>query len=277
MMQKRISLSDQLAGIRKAAIVCCSNGIAREASASLSDLAEQLQQAGIQPVWSPCLYAADGVRSGSAQQRADDLMRFYADRTIDAIFDVSGGDIANELLPYLDFSVIADHAKPFFGYSDLTVLLNAIYTMTGNTGVLYQMRFFQRETQAELFDFSYRFVQGTALSGVVVGGNIRCLLKLAGTRYFPDLRGKILLLEARSGLQPQLIAYLSQLQQLGAWERVNGILLGTFTQMAHSGQADAVLPLVRQFAGSDIPIAMTDDIGHAANAKAIAIGRELRL
>lgn len=34
------------------------------------------------------------------------------------------------------------------------------------------------------------------MQGIVVGGNIRCLLKLAGTEYWPDMNGKILLLES---------------------------------------------------------------------------------
>ncbi|MDO5785102.1 MAG: LD-carboxypeptidase [Eubacteriales bacterium] len=277
MMQKRISLSNWIDGIHKAGIVCCSNGIARQAAGEIQQLSEALVQADIQPVFSPCLYAVDGVRSGSAQQRADCLMRFYTDPEIDAVFDISGGDIANELLPYLDYAAIAQNPKPFWGYSDLTVLLNAIYAMTGNWGVLYQMRFFEQEKRADLFDFSYRLVQGTGMSGTVVGGNIRCFLKLAGTRYFPDLHGKVLLLEARSGLQPQIITYLSQLQQLGALEQVNGILLGTFTQLETAGQGDDVIRLVQQFTGTKIPIAKTDDIGHAVNARAIAIGSELQI
>lgn len=240
-------------------------------------MSQALAQAGIELVYSPCFYAVDGVRSGSAPQRADCLMQFYADPHIDAIFDVSGGDIANEVLPYLDYQVIAQNPKPFWGYSDLTVLLNAIYAMTGNAGVLYQMRFFRPQKRAALFALSYRLVQGTGMSGVVIGGNIRCFLKLAGTKYMPCMQDKLLLLEARSGLQPQLITYLSQLQQLGAFEQVSGILLGTFTQMDETGQTDAVVPLVQQFAGTKIPIAKTEDIGHAANAKAIAIGSRLEL
>ena len=37
------------------------------------------------------------------------------------------------------------------------------------------------------------------MEGIVVGGNIRCLLKLAGTPYWPDMREKILLLESFGG------------------------------------------------------------------------------
>ena len=41
-----------------------------------------------------------------------------------------------------------------------------------------------------------KFLQGSKMQGIVVGGNIRCLLKLAGTEYWPDMNGKILLLES---------------------------------------------------------------------------------
>ena len=47
------------------------------------------------------------------------------------IYDISGGDIANEILPYLDFEVIKNSGKRFWGYSDLTTVINAIYEKTG--------------------------------------------------------------------------------------------------------------------------------------------------
>lgn len=267
--------------IRKAGIISCSNGLQSESRHALQQMAASLSARGITPVMSDCLYAVSGVGSGSAQQRAACLMSLYRDPEIDAIFDVSGGDIANEILPYLDYDEIArartrtGEPKQFWGYSDLTTVLNAIYSMSGCSGVLYQMRFFSSSRADSLFDFDYTFLQGDRMSGTVAGGNIRCLLKLAGTPYFPDLSGKILFLEARSGLQPQLIAYLSQLQQMRAFEKVGGILLGTFTQLDQAETPRAAGQLVRQFAS--VPIAKTHQIGHAPDSKAICIGKPLTL
>ena len=45
-----------------------------------------------------------------------------------------------EVLPYLDFDIIADTDKEFWGYSDLTTIINAIYTKTQKSSVLYQIR-----------------------------------------------------------------------------------------------------------------------------------------
>ena len=52
-----------------------------------------------------------------------------------------------------------------------------------------------RGTGNDLFDIKYEFLQGKYMEGVVAGGNIRCLLKLAGTEYMPDMTDKILVLE----------------------------------------------------------------------------------
>ena len=67
-------------------------------------------------------------------------MSFYKDDKIKAIFDISGGDVANGILPYLDYEQIANSEKMFWGYSDLTTVLNAIYKKTGKASVLYQIR-----------------------------------------------------------------------------------------------------------------------------------------
>lgn len=115
------------------------------------------------------------------------------------------------------------------------------------------------------------------MKGVLVGGNIRCFLKLAGTRYFPDLTGKILLLEALGGQVPQMVTYLSQLRSCGAFERVKGVLLGTFSEMEAKDCKPDMLSLVRLFAGTKIPIAQTREIGHGNDAKAIWIGREIEI
>ncbi len=273
----------------KVAIVCCSNGEPRSYQEKLERLHDILMQIGLVPIWSDYIYERDSVFSGTASQRAERLMNFYQNDEIKAVFDISGGDIANEILPYLDFDVIAKSGKQFWGYSDLTTIINAIYAKTGKTSVLYQIRNMlydcadrQKEDfakaimhqQKDLCDFEYQFLQGQKMSGIVIGGNIRCLLKLAGTPYMPDFADKILLLEARSGGVAQMVTYLSQLKQMGAFNKVSGILLGTFTQMMKEDFNPTIYDLIRQYVGEEIPIAYTMQIGHGTDAKAIVIGEK---
>ena len=64
-----------------------------------------------------------------------------------------------------------------------------------------------------------------------MGGNIRCFLKLAGTPYMPDTRGKILFLESNGGDRHRTAAAFSQLRQMGVFDEIAGLLLGTFTAL----------------------------------------------
>ncbi len=306
----------------KVAIVCCSNGLAPEEREKIEQLRQKLAGFGLCPVLSGHLYTGTGVLtaagmpsgasifSGTAMERAGSLMDFFRDKEIKAIFDVSGGDIANEILPFLDFGEIAASEAVFCGYSDLTTVMNAIYAKTGKASVWYQAKnlvgkeevcqcagfetAFLSEEKPEvvkggLFDISHVFLQGSFMRGVVVGGNVRCLLKLAGTPYWPDMKDKILFMEARSGSPAQMVAYLNQLKQMGVFAQVKGILLGTFLQLEKEerlwqekmvrqknpkGKYLSMADLVRRYAGTEIPIAQTADVGHRSNSRALWIGRE---
>lgn len=267
-------------------IVGCSNGRPPESREAISRLKNVLENMGLCPVFSKYLYADKSGFSGTGKERAEALMSFYRDPEIKAVFDISGGDIANGILPYLDFNVIRESGRQFWGYSDLTVILNAIYAKTGQTSVLYQIQNLVRsqgEAQREIFadtvleqgtrlyDFPCTFLRGQRMEGIVVGGNIRCFLKLAGTEYFPKLEGKILLLEARSGGPAQILSYLCHLKMLGAFDQSAGILLGTFTEMEESGYLAQLLEMVKACAGK-LPVARTEWIGHGAGSRGVVIG-----
>lgn len=289
----------------KIGLACCSNAQMPEDKIQLDMLGDKLAGMGIDVVYSPYIYGGGLGVPGERGMRARALMDFYRNREIRAVFDISGGDIANGILPFLDYDLIGESKKSFWGYSDLTTIINAVYAITGNVNVLYQIRNIvskdgteedsaagnaartaemqaedfagswtgfceEHSTDGPLFRFSYDFLQGSAMSGIVVGGNIRCLLKLAGTPYFPDMREKILFLEARSGFVPQLSAYFSQLGQMGVLDKISGILLGTFSEAEQRGID--VGALVRGYVRDGLPVAKTGQLGHHADSKALAIG-----
>ena len=270
----------------KVGLISCSNGQQNEWEDDINKLEKYLSEIGIESVKAKHLYAKDGVFSGTAKERVDDLMAFYLDDSIDAIYDISGGDIANEILKFLDYDLIKRAGKTFWGYSDLTTVINAIYTMTGRPSVLYQVKnlVWNADLQQirfmntliagcnDLYDIRYKFLQGQCMEGVIVGGNIRCLLKLAGTRYWPDMKGKILLLEALSGDMPRIATYLAQLDQIGVFAEVSGILLGTFTQYEKSHASKSVYELLLPYINEKLPVAKTPDVGRGKDARAVRIG-----
>ena len=272
-----------------AGITACSDPLRAERMPQINELCNLLESMGVRTVRSPYIFSDDGALPFSAEQRACALMNFYADPSVDMICDVSGGDLANEIIDRLDYDLIAENPKKFWGYSDLTCILNAIYAKCGLPGILYRVRNLtgpDRMEQQKRFaasvlngdlaggisDFDYTFLQGDRAEGIVIGGNIRCFLKLSGTEYMPDLSGKILVLEGYSGGVHQMVNYVSHLRQLGAFEKVSGILLGTYTQMEKEGQEPQMAEIILRNVPSALPVLCTRRIGHGADSLAIQIG-----
>ena len=274
----------------KVALVVCSNGKAREDKIKLDKLEEALKSLGLVPIYSNYLYKDEFGRSASAKVRAQEVMKFFSDESIKAIFDISGGDLSNEILDYLDYDIIKKNIKPFFGYSDLSVVLNAITAKTGEPTYLYQVlniisnkdirNRFEKTVlynEPDLVNISWEFFQGEEISGIVAGGNIRCFLKLAGTQYFPDLENRVLFLEGLGTTVESLITHLTQLKQMGAFNKIAGLLLGTFTNLEKTYDKYYIYRIVQDFIAKDLPVAKTSEVGHDITSKILTIGGKINI
>ena len=168
------------------------------------------------------------------------------------------------------------------GYSDLTCVLNAIVARTGRTAVLWNaMAGLHRGfgvLDAALAGETIR----PALAGADgdadafealpwLGGNLRCFLKLAGTRYWPDLAGGVLLVESLGASLKALAAGLAHHAHLGTFGKVAGIAVGQLTAVDEAGQREAALALVGEYAGR-IPVIEAPGLGHSADSQAATLG-----
>ena len=93
---------------------------------------ETLENLGFRVSFSEHYLESDMLSSSSIKSRVADLHAAFADDSVDAILATIGGFNSNELLPYLDYDLIAKHPKIICGYSDSTAFLNAIFAKTGN-------------------------------------------------------------------------------------------------------------------------------------------------
>lgn len=277
----------------KVGIVACSNGLSEKSREKIDLLINVLESLGLKCVMSTKIYKDKSPLNSTGKERAAILMDFFCDDEIKAIFDISGGDLCNEILEYLDYNVIKDNIKPFFGYSDLSVVLNALYSKTNMKTYLYQIRNIideHKEEQIKNFKdtimddgnllkyFSYRWIQGNTMEGIVVGGNIRCLLKLAGTEYIPDFNDKILFLESFSGDVYKMTTYLTQYKHMGVFKKVKGIILGSYTEMERENYSPDIIEIVKTIVDDEsMPIIKTDEIGHGKDSKCIVIGEKINI
>ncbi|MBN1052758.1 LD-carboxypeptidase [Clostridium botulinum] len=277
----------------KVGIIACSNGVDKSMELKMNELKRTLNFIGLNVIFSNTIYKKYSVFNGSGKERANELMNLFEDRSIKAIFDISGGDLANGILEYLDFDTIKKNSKLFFGYSDLSVVINALYAKSNIKMYLYQIRnligdnseiqiknFIETfmEDKKSLFDFKYEWIQGKSIEGVVVGGNIRCFLKLAGTEYMPKFKDKILLLESLSGNVAKMTTYLTHYKQLRVFKEIKGIILGNFTEMENNQYSPSIIELVKDIVSDEnMPIVKTSEIGHGSDSKCIVIGKNIEL
>ncbi|WP_338854529.1 S66 peptidase family protein [Clostridium perfringens] len=276
----------------KIGIISCSNGLSIKNKNIIEELKLNFKSLDIEMIEGDTLYAKEyNLFSGTGEEKARALEKLFLDKDIKMIFDISGGDLANEVLDFLDFNLIKENPKPFFGYSDLTVLLNAIYSKCDITTYNYQLRnligkFKDEQMQnfkasfiegkENIFNLDYKWINGSHLEGIVVGGNIRCLLKLAGTKYMPDFKDKILFLESFSGNSAKMVTYITQYKNLGVFNEIKGIILGEFTEMERENLKPDIVEILKRVIGEiNIPILKTRDLGHGADAKCIPIGKYL--
>ncbi|MDP9583676.1 UNVERIFIED_ORG: muramoyltetrapeptide carboxypeptidase [Burkholderia contaminans] len=72
-----------------------------------------------------------GFCAGSARERAEELNRLIADRSVRSIICTIGGFNSAEMLPFVDYASARANPKILVGYSDCTALLLGLQAMAG--------------------------------------------------------------------------------------------------------------------------------------------------
>lgn len=242
----------------------------------IENLLAKLENMGLSVSLSSYLYQ-ENTSEEIIIKKAEEFNSFFTN-DIKAIFDISGGDSANAVLEYLDYDLIKQSDTIFFGYSDLTVIINALYTKSNKYSYLYQIMNILDQEQEELFTNTFfknetSLLSHTYTSKTILGGNIRCFLKLASTEFLPSLNDKVLLLEAMSGNLYRIESYFRQLKQMGIFKKVDSIILGQFTELDKNIPDLDLINILRKYTPTNLTIVRNKDIGHSSNSKAIIIGK----
>lgn len=238
--------------------------------------------------------------AGTPEQRAEDINAMFMDDEVSAIICSLGGGTANTCLPLLDFNAIRKNPKIFLGISDITVLLNAFHAKTGLVtfhGNDVAFGFGRKPTRYDITEFEERLIRGKigkvnknskwrairsgSGEGKLLGGNIHSLLKLAGTPYLPNFKDSILFLEAFQVDPDECKCQLGQLEQIGAFDKLGGILIGYIWGLQSSAKRrrqTQMEDIVRKTTdGYDFPIVKCDDFGHNCPNTTLPVGATVRL
>ena len=82
-----------------------------------------LEALGFRVMHAAHLRASRGNTAGTIGQRLTDLHTLFANREVRALWAARGGSGTAQILPYIDYALVARNPKVVIGYSDLTCLL----------------------------------------------------------------------------------------------------------------------------------------------------------
>lgn len=215
-------------------VISPSRSLALLSDETINNAVDKFNDLGLEVSFSKHAAEKDSFISSSITSRVRDLHDAFRDKKVKAIFTTIGGFNANQLLNYIDFDVIKENPKIFCGYSDITVLSNAIFSKTGlvtysgphfstlgmQKGLEYTLEYLKKclfdNSAYELNDSKNwsddawyldqkkrKFIKNMGrlviskgrAKGRIVGGNLCTLNLLQGTEFMPSLKNSILFLE----------------------------------------------------------------------------------
>lgn len=225
-----------------------------------------------------------GYMAGEESLRGETLNSMFADKDVDAIFCIRGGDGANRIIDYLDLDVIRDNRKPFVGYSDVSslhLLFNQKCDMVTFHGPMVSSNIvdnFTPEVKEAFFaainadaEYIYKAPAGHELKiaregkaeGVMTGGNLTVICASLGTPYDMDTDGKILFIEEVGEHVGNLDRHVYQLRNAGKFDNIKGIVLGQFTDCREDVPGYDMTRIILDAIGDkDIPVIYNIQSGH---------------
>lgn len=247
----------------------------------------------------------------SIQKRVSDIHQAFTDKEVQGVFSLIGGLNSNQLLNHIDYSIIRQNPKPFCGYSDITVLQNTIYAMTGvvtfsgphlqtlgiKKGNDYTIAMMQkalfgrvdynlspspawsddkwyRDQQNRTFHHNEGYTvinQGNA-EGTLIGGNLSTLQLLCGTQYMPKDDAVILFVEEDAAVDMQMFDRMLQCVCENLGFRLKGLLVGRFQLQSGITSVDVAKLVAVNKHLQNIPVIAGLDFGHTSPMATLPIG-----
>ena len=254
-----------------------------------------LQQQGYNVTIGNNIGLADNQFAGTDAQRLTDLQTMLNNPTLDAIWIAKGGYGTARFIDSLDYTQFVKHPKWIIGFSDITVLLNDIYSKT-NIATIHAIMTTQIATNtpnslqslANLlagnlpnYTAPYHPLNKTGnAKGVLIGGNLSVLCNSIGTKTDIDTTNKLLLLEDLDEYLYHIDRLMLHLDRAGKLANLAGLIVGSLTDMKDNEIpfGKAAEEIVHHYAAKyNYPIAFGIPIGHITDNRAIIIGAETQL
>lgn len=196
-----------------------------------------------------------GGFAGTDEERLSDLHSMFADKEVQGILCIRGGNGASRLLPRIDYDLIRKNPKVLLGYSDITALILAFYAKAGLVSFhgavgssvwsnyvarLFREQFIENKlasyenptkSEGQIIQYKDRIqtIHPGVVEGVILGGNLTLLTGLCGTPYLPDFKDAILFVEEIGEKSDRMDRMFCQLMNAGILSQIKGFIFGKCT------------------------------------------------
>jgi muramoyltetrapeptide carboxypeptidase len=245
----------------------------------------------------------DFTFGGTDEERANDFQQMLDDPSIKAIMCARGGYGAIRIIDRLDFTKFAQHRKWIIGFSDITIVhchLNRNYGIASihskmcnsfpddwNTAEPIQIETILSIKQALTGDkMKYSAIVNVqnkpgSAEGTLIGGNLKTIETLAGTKSDLRTTDKILFVEDTGEYLYSIDRMFWNLRRTGKLEKLAGLVVGGFKlKPDDTGEEfgrtvqDIVLEQVKNY---NYPVCFDFPVGHQRNNFALKCGVKHRL
>lgn len=227
--------------------------------------------------------------AATPEERAEDFNAMVEDNEVKMLL-FGGGEVCNEILPFVNFEQITKKPKIICSYSDSTTILNAITALSGVVTYYgqslrtfldltdynekcFQSAFCSNDQQVFIPNSKWEIIHDGKCEGMLVGGYLPNFALMMNSNYFKyDDRCKYILFmedHIRFSSSAVISKYLSHIEQSGFMNQVVGFMIGHYSEEESPEFTDIFLRMARKY---NIPAIKCDDFGHGMNNAIIPIG-----
>lgn len=236
-----------------------------------------------------------GRFGGTKEQRIADLQAAFDDTEVKAILCSRGGYGVAQIVDKLDFTKFGTNPKWLIGFSDITILHNAISNvevasihgimakhLTELPADCEQVQQLKNILFGELPHYqipAHALNRNGKAEGKLIGGNLSVLAGMIGTPFDLPYEGNILFLEDIAEKPYHIDRMMQQLRLSGALSKISGLVVGQFSDCDED-------PLMKQSIAEIIaenvsaynyPVCFNFPAGHVDYNLPIVMGKEMKL
>ncbi len=238
---------------------------------------------------------AYGRFAGTKDERAADLQQALDDPNIKAILCSRGGYGLAQIIDKIDFTSFAKSPKWLIGFSDITILHNAIarFGIASVHGVMTKYITELPEESDQIMSFK-NLLFGTPSNfsikpeaenrpgravGKLIGGNLSVMMGMRSTPFDLDFHNNILFIEDVGEKPYQIDRMMQSLRLSGVLKQISGLVVGQFSDydedpLMMQSVAEIILASVSEY---DYPVCFNFPVGHVDYNLSLVLGEQAEL